>query len=419
MLKTIATSCLLFTAATAYAQTAMVTVENPMRGSRTAGELAEVSLSVLPFTPDYATTEQGDTLPCQITYDGLVVFPCPALKGREKLRVTLHAGCGTPHPTQPRVYGRLYPERQMDFSFENDRIAYRVYGPETRRRGERLYGYDIFLKRTPEMILNTLYSRQCDSRMWATVSRLRSMGKRELADDVYQYGFCYHVDHGEGMDIYKVGPTLGAGAAALMHNGEMLFPWGFRSAELLDSGSLRLTVKLTGYPMALGNDSVTETRLLTIDAGSNMVKATVTYSGLTHIGDKSTNFCTGIAVHRENPEEYMTDRERGIVAYADLGDPDIYRKKDRAELDPQKGITFIGCIAPEAGDCRFVPLNKETGGATGHVMTMQRANETQTYYFGHAWSRNATAAITNMQQWTDYLHQYLEQLRHPLRIRVK
>ena len=44
MLKTIATSCLLFTAATAYAQTATVTVENPMRGSRTAGELAEVSL---------------------------------------------------------------------------------------------------------------------------------------------------------------------------------------------------------------------------------------------------------------------------------------------------------------------------------------------------------------------------------------
>ena len=45
------------------------------------------------------------------------------------------------------------------------------------------------------------------------------MYKRQVVEDRYDgdlnRGISYHVDHGNGMDCYAVGPTLGGGTAAL------------------------------------------------------------------------------------------------------------------------------------------------------------------------------------------------------------
>ncbi len=46
------------------------------------------------------------------------------------------------------------------------------------------------------------------------------------------------------MDCYAVGPTLGAGVAALMVNDTIIYPWCYKHQEILDNGPLRFTVKL-------------------------------------------------------------------------------------------------------------------------------------------------------------------------------
>lgn len=404
-----------------------LTLQNPLPLPRTVSEMAEVEFPEAKQQSGrhwIAITEKGDTLPCQVTYDNKIIFQCPPLQAKGKLTVRLLSTDITTNNDQThstRVFGRLYPERQSDFSFENDRIAYRIYGPATQKKGERLYGYDIFLKRVPQMILNTLYARQCDNNMWSTVDKLRRIGQRELADDVYQYGFCYHVDHGEGMDIYKVGATLGAGTNALTDsNGNIIYPWCFNTAELLDSGPLRLTVRLTFAPTKINDTEVVETRLLTIDAGSQMVKAQVSYSlpnGNALPPELSP--CAGIAIHKENPKAYIIDKQMQLMAYDDLGDPDIYRKKDHAKLNPQKGNTFIGCIMPDADDFRFIPFDKERNGAIGHVAGTAHGKTTLTYYFGYAWNLSPLSDIRSMEAWQQYLKQFRQQVLQPLKTKTK
>lgn len=386
-----------------------ITIDNARRISRTISEMVEVEN--IPYDNFILTSAQGDTLPWQRTYNGKIIFPRPEMKGR-RVNVTVQRTEQT-HTVSSAVHGRMYPERQNDFSFENDLVAYRIYGPGTSGKGERLYGYDIFLKRNDRPSLDHLYAGQCDKQMWTTVDKLRRMGQRELAEDVYQYGFCYHVDHGEGMDVYKVGATLGAGTNALMHGNEIIYPWCFQYAEVLDSGPLRMTVRLTFPKTRIDGADVTETRLLTIDKGSRMVRAEVTYDGLPAT---DFSFLCGIAVHKENPNAYIYNKEKGYIAYDDLGDPDIYRKKDRVKLDPQKGHTFIGCIMPGADDCRFIPFDKETSGALGHLAAT--SHRPTTYFFGYAWDGTKNPAIRSMSEWQDYLDCYVLQINNPLKITV-
>ncbi len=82
-----------------------------------------------------------------------------------------------------KTYGRYVPERKDDFAWENDKIAFRMYGKALENTPKEMaYGMDVWVKRTDRLILNERYSR----------------GE-------------YHIDHGDGMDYYHVGLTLGAG----------------------------------------------------------------------------------------------------------------------------------------------------------------------------------------------------------------
>ena len=59
----------------------------------------------------------------------------------------------------------------------------------------------------------------------------------------------YHIDHGNGLDYYKVGPTLGAGTSALLANDSIVYPYCYKDYQILDNGPLRFTVKLVYNPL--------------------------------------------------------------------------------------------------------------------------------------------------------------------------
>lgn len=410
-----------------------IIISNPQSTPRTIPEMVEVpadAFSGITGSSQDAlflclVTPQGDTLATQQTYDGKLIFPCPPLKGRETVRLRV---CTTQRAAPSQVFGSNFPERENDFSFENDRVAYRLYGPGTKG----LYGYDMFCKRTPKMVLQRWYAMQCDEQMWATYRKMTRAGHKKLAEEMYNSVFSYHVDHGEGMDQYSVGSTMGAGAVAYMtpcddKNCAVKAPKGsknaaasaaqddensaskaprlhytgpFSRAEVVDSGPLRLTVRLT-----YGSD----TRLLTIDANSNMVRSTVisneTTAGLTPIA--------GIAIHQDG-KEYSLDG--ASAAYEDAG-----------------GM-LLGCYMPGGKAC-YAPLAKVTSGATGHVMLAPTAKkrhtkkaaskdgkapaESFTYYFGSAWTQYDGDNITSMQQWKDYISAFIKQKENALKVIIK
>ena len=143
---------------------------------------------------------------------------------------------GEPPQFATVCHGALHPERKDDFAWENDRGAYRVYGPALGRTGERSFGTDVWTKNTPDLVVDDRYYIE-DVVMMPTVDSLRRIN-RHRGDSLYRIN-SYHHDHGRGLDPYKVGATLGCGAPALMLGDSIVMPYTFREYEILDSGPLR------------------------------------------------------------------------------------------------------------------------------------------------------------------------------------
>ena len=264
-------------------QSMTVTVTNPLALERT-GEMVEVPMSDVTAKLQLADTaqivvlgEDGQQVPYQVTYDEKVVFPA-TVKANGTATYTIQSG--TPDPYNVIACGRYYPERLDDMAWENDLVGFRAYGPALQARGERGFGYDLFTKRgTAAPVLEDMYAKELDADSWKQVNELRKTDPK-AADDLVRT-FSYHIDHGYGMDCYAVGPTLGAGVSALMVNDTIIYPWCYKTQEVLDNGPLRFTVKLEFNPLAVkGDTAVVETRLITLDAGSHLNRTAVSYRNL-------------------------------------------------------------------------------------------------------------------------------------------
>ena len=223
-----------------------VVVSNPLDMER-SGEMVEVSMDEIARRLQLADTAQivvldaeGTEVPYQITYDDKVIFPDTVAAGG-KASYTIQEG--KPQPVEVKTCGRQYPERLDDMAWENDLVAFRAYGPALQQTGERGFGYDLFLKRgTSEPVLEDFYAKELDKETRARAAELRKTDPK-AASELLQ-SISYHIDHGYGMDCYAVGPTLGAGVAALVADGEIVYPWCYKDFEVLDNGPLRFTVKL-------------------------------------------------------------------------------------------------------------------------------------------------------------------------------
>jgi len=121
-----------------------VAVSNPTALNRT-NEVTELSgdvLDVFNGASFIILNQEGKQVPYQLTYDNKLIFPVTvASKGTAVYQIKQ----GTPDEFKAMVYGRHYPERVDDIAWENDRIAFRTYGPALQATGERAFGYDVWM----------------------------------------------------------------------------------------------------------------------------------------------------------------------------------------------------------------------------------------------------------------------------------
>lgn len=281
--------------------------------------------------------EQGQQVPYQLTYNGNLIFPV-MVKANSSVEYTVQAG--TPEKFDTLVYGRQYPERVDDIAWENDRIAFRTYGPALQATGERAFGYDVWVKSVSEPVVEKRYEGELNPETKAQIAELKKKDPK-AANELYK-SVSYHVDHGNGLDCYKVGPTLGGGTAALMANDTIIYPYCYKTFEILDNGPLRFTVKLTYNPLTVnGDSSIIETRLISLDAGTQLNKTTVTYDNL----KEEIPIVAGIVLHEpESKAKYATVAEKGYISYADPTD----------NPDNGNGTIFVGAIVPSAKDTKAV-----------------------------------------------------------------
>lgn len=389
---------------------ATITVQNSISSARM--EMVETNLATLQHklnTKDniIITDADGNEIPSQITYDGKIIFQAGV---GSKGKSIYYAKAGTPQKYETKAKGRLFTERGDEFGWENDKVAYRIYG-----HGGAV-GYDLFNKSTSELMLDYWYASEQNQEMRSINKQLHDRGYHDLADQVYN-AFCYHINHGKGMDCYTVGPTLGGGANALLNaDGSLFMPLCYKTFKILDQGPLRFTVELTYPERDYDGQKVVEKRVITLDAGSQFNKVAVSYNGLT----KPAPMAAGTVIHKSNANAYVMCAENGYIGYEDLGDASVYNAKYRDELSKQMGHIYIGLLFPDTNVSTTFQA-RENGIAIGHIIgkTTYKPGSAYVYYFGSGWDKNAETGFTNLTKWEEHLNKSAYSIRNPMKVKVK
>ena len=367
-----------------YAQQATVVVNNPTDAQRQ--ELVEVNISdvkaklagIAPKKGEayIVKNKRGQQIGSQITHDGKLLIDASI---RPHGSATYYISIGKPYPQKVWTTGALYKMRKDDIAWENDRCAYRVYGPALQRTGERSFGTDIWAKNTPDTVVYERYvmdkqgnvdGDKVDEKVKSEERKMKNLSGaaleaqkakiKALKAESYEIDVTtsFHLDHGNGLDPYRVGATLGLGAPSLMIGNQQFLPYCYKTYKILDNGPLRFTVELTYNPSTIGDmQNVVEHRIISLDKGSNFNKMTVWYEGLTH----PTDFATGFPIHEEDTETKTFAKD--YVSYADPTD----------NIEVNNSQVFVGVLFPNGIDNTYYQLfDKKHDGATGHALGLKR-----------------------------------------------
>ena len=268
------------------------------------------------------------------------------------------------------VVSGLFAVPREDYPWENDRIAFRMYGPAM--AADVNNGVDVWTKRVHYPIVYKWYKEAEGS----------APGKDS-----------YHQDKGEGADFFSVGRSLGAGGSGIMHNGTLLQPGVFRSWKTLANGPIRVSFMLT-YIWHLGVDSLTEERTITLDAGENLNRMEVCYRG----GHGSMSIAAGL-VKRAGTVPAQ-DAQHGILS---LWGPTV--------ADPLNGELGTAVVFPRGADTGFTE-DKDQYLITATV----DAAAPFVYYAGAGWTGNGV--LRGSKDWSAYLTTFAQRLAAPLTVNI-
>lgn len=411
-----------------YAQQATVVVNNPTDAQRQ--ELVEVNISdvkaklagIAPKKDEayIVKNKRGQQIGSQITHDGKLLIDASI---RPHGSATYYISIGKPYPQKVWTTGALYKMRKDDIAWENDRCAYRVYGPALQRTGERSFGTDIWVKNTPDTVVYERYIKdmqgningdKVDEKVKSEERKMKNLTGAALeaqkakikalkaVSREIDVTTSFHLDHGNGLDPYRVGATLGLGAPGLMVGKDLVLPYCYKTYKILDNGPLRFTVELAYNPSTIGDQkNVVEHRIISLDKGSNFNKMTVWYDGLTH----PTDFATGFPIHEEDTETKTFAKD--YVSYAD--------PTDNQEVNNSQ--VYVGVLFPNGVDNTYYQVfDKKHDGATGHALGLKlglKDGERYSYYFGAAWSKYD---VKSYNEWQLRIKEYLEALQKPLEV---
>jgi hypothetical protein len=317
--------------------------------------------------------KSGDELARQIVYLGeqtpqMLIFQITLAPGESK-RLAINEG--KPAQAVTRTFGRFVPERKDDFAWENDRIAFRMYGPALADENPS-NGVDMWLKKTEKPIIDRFYN-----------------------DD--KKGKSYHADHGEGLDCYKVGRELGAGGIAPFVNDTLWVGGHYVTQTVLDNGPLRTTFRLAYNNLPVGSKIYSEEITVSLDAGSQLNKAVVSFDGdFTEI-----KLAAGISLHRDGGVT-RTDIAAGYNAFGEAAVSDA---------GAPAGRSYVATVIPDGKMLGSLMMQN-------HLLAIAslKKGDRFTYYFGGGWSQ---WGFKTDNAWFEYVAAFADRLKKPLTVTVK
>lgn len=270
-----------------------------------------------------------------------------------------------------QTYSRFVPERQNDYAWENDRVAFRAYGlTDTTAEGRRTRGggIDAFFKRVSYPIINKWY---------------RNNAENEGA---------YHIDTGEGYDPYQVGASRGLGGTGVWDEDSLYVSSHFIRSKTIAEGPLRTLFELTYAPWDANGRTVTETKRISLDLGSHLFKVTELISS-----DKPLpNMVAGITLH-EKKGDVNANAEEGWFRY--------WEPIDDSWLGT--AIVMDPAHVSDYADHRVAAPDQS------HLLVFTNPVDNRVvFYAGYAWEKSGH--FTTEAAWETYLSDFSKRLASPL-----
>jgi len=261
--------------------------------------------------------------------------------------------------------------------WENDKIAFRNYFDSRN-------GFDIFGKTTSKMILDSVDGSYRD----------------------------YHSLCPWGMDILKVGSSLGAGAFALVENGNLAPLQNTASASFreITNGPVRSMIELVYEGWMINGLPHNVKQRLSIWAGKYWFKNEVTITGFS--GDKE--IAVGIVnIKNPSPPIYKTNN-RSFVSLCGHA-----RQSENNDLLGM-GLLFSNTAFKGYGEApRLEPWpKKDTVSHTYYAKLKIRSGQPVDYIFFAAWEKS-DPKFGNARYFTDLLQEEADRKENPLIIQKK
>lgn len=307
---------------------------------------------------------------------GELLFQHSFAAGEKSANFTIERIDGVAPPFPVKAFARQVPERLDDFAWENDKVAHRTYGPALAAPAPAgvvkevlvTSGLDIWFKRVDYPIVDRWYNKGHDH---------------------------YHKDQGEGMDMYNVGKSRGAGGTGVWDGKTLYTGVNYASHRILANGPIRAVFELHYDAWDAGGRKVSEIKRFTVDAGHwfDRIDSTFNTSG----GD-SAPLTVAVGLNRKP---------------ADKGqDPQITTVRD--------GKLLLQWVEQKTNDAfgTAIVLPTADGRVQDALNDLIHAKATPgkplRYYVGAAWSR--AGEITSLAQWKQVAQDIAARDASPVRV---
>lgn len=299
----------------------------------------------------------------------------PEIKAKSQQTYEIVTITDAERPEAPELcYSRIVPERTDDYTWENDKVAFRVYGPNAQelfeagdKNGTLSSGVDAWLKRVDYPIINKWYKKTTEGTG------------------------TYHEDTGEGLDNFHVGVSRGVGGIAVKVDTAYYISKNYTKWRTITTGPLRTSFYLEYENWDAAGKTITESKIVSLDLGQNFSKFDTSIAGTDEIS-------AGLTLH-EKQGEVSGNKENGWVSYWEpIADTEI----------------GIAIVAPKKYFIDFETYDTEVKDLSNAYAHLKVIDNQVVYYSGFAWKKSDQ--FPTKELWEAHLNSFSQKLDSPLTV---
>jgi hypothetical protein len=270
-------------------------------------------------------------------------------------------------------------ERLDDFAWENDKFAHRTYGPAlaapappgSDKEVLSTSGLDIWFKRVPYPIVDRWYTIGHDH---------------------------YHVDEGEGIDMYNVGPSRGAGGTGVWDGRALSVSRNYASWKVLANGPIRAIFELSYDAWDAAGTKVSEVKRFTVDAGRQLdqIDSTFTFAG-------PQKLTVAVGLNKTPSDKKITAK---VVPTQDGAHHALLQWVEQSA----NGNFGTAVVLPSSSGFAEDALNHL-------VLASVESGKPLRYWVGAAWDK--AGRITSGDAWKAYVAAEAERAAHPVKVKLE